>query len=285
MLRLAGFTVVELLVVIAIIALLLAILAPSLTHAQELARRVVCASHLAARGKVCLAFAAGHDARLPVTFKAGRSHWGFPTAIVDTSRIAAETWEDKRWVLPDTYIWHGTTWQQWQAMGIVPEMLMCPSSGRAEPEFKPAVQPNWRGERWGDRYITDYAYLGGFDPDLPNYHYDWAWNWYISWAHWGTAAPAVRTSDGYLTQRYLAADKVYRYDDASAAEFNHAGEDALRPAWQNVLYGDAHVAGQGAEAYPAEVAGWNASFGGRTTREFFFWAPEEADEVDVYPPD
>ena len=44
--RKRAFTLIELLVVIAIIALLLAILMPGLRRAKELAREVVCKSHL-----------------------------------------------------------------------------------------------------------------------------------------------------------------------------------------------------------------------------------------------
>ena len=45
-----GFTLIELLVVIAIIALLIAILLPSLARARELSKRTVCGTHLKSIG-------------------------------------------------------------------------------------------------------------------------------------------------------------------------------------------------------------------------------------------
>ncbi len=49
--RTKGFTLVELLVVIAIIAMLIAVLLPSLARARELSKRTVCGTHLKAIGK------------------------------------------------------------------------------------------------------------------------------------------------------------------------------------------------------------------------------------------
>lgn len=60
-----GFTLIELLVVIAIIALLLAILLPSLSRARQVAVRTQCAANLAALGKSCAVYAAASDDLLP----------------------------------------------------------------------------------------------------------------------------------------------------------------------------------------------------------------------------
>jgi prepilin-type N-terminal cleavage/methylation domain-containing protein len=60
-----GFTLVELLVVIAIIAVLLAILIPSLAGAKGMARRLQCSSRLYGLGKAFGAYISAYDSRLP----------------------------------------------------------------------------------------------------------------------------------------------------------------------------------------------------------------------------
>jgi prepilin-type N-terminal cleavage/methylation domain-containing protein len=69
-----GFTLIELLVVVAIIALLIAILLPSLGKAREMARRTTCATNLKGQGGSFAIYAAQFNDRLPV-FANDNSQW------------------------------------------------------------------------------------------------------------------------------------------------------------------------------------------------------------------
>jgi prepilin-type N-terminal cleavage/methylation domain-containing protein/prepilin-type processing-associated H-X9-DG protein len=60
-----GFTLIELLVVVAIIALLIAILLPSLGRARDHAKTVACGSNQRGIGQAVLAYASEHDDRAP----------------------------------------------------------------------------------------------------------------------------------------------------------------------------------------------------------------------------
>ncbi|GMV96524.1 MAG: prepilin-type N-terminal cleavage/methylation domain-containing protein [Phycisphaerae bacterium] len=66
--RRRGFTLIELLVVVAIIALLIAILLPSLARAREMAKRTACAANMNALGKSCLTYAEANKGPLPQTW-------------------------------------------------------------------------------------------------------------------------------------------------------------------------------------------------------------------------
>jgi prepilin-type N-terminal cleavage/methylation domain-containing protein len=69
--RINGFTLVELLVVIAIIALLVSILLPALSNAQEQARVVMCKSNLRQVGLAILIYTEDHDGFIPPYYSPG----------------------------------------------------------------------------------------------------------------------------------------------------------------------------------------------------------------------
>ena len=74
----AGFTLVELLVVIAIIALLIAILLPSLQKAKAAAQSVVCQTNLKSIGMALQQYAMDHNDYLPPIneMRNGAAYWG-----------------------------------------------------------------------------------------------------------------------------------------------------------------------------------------------------------------
>ena len=79
-----AFTLIELLVVVAIIALLIAILLPSLSKAKETVRRTTCAANLKAQGASFAIYAAGNKDFLPQV--ANPDGWWFhdqPTFVAD----------------------------------------------------------------------------------------------------------------------------------------------------------------------------------------------------------
>ncbi len=61
-----GFTLIELLVVIAIIALLMAILLPSLNRAREQTKRTVCGNQVRQQGMSLLMYAQENEGKMPL---------------------------------------------------------------------------------------------------------------------------------------------------------------------------------------------------------------------------
>ncbi len=62
-----GFTLIELLVVVAIVALLISILLPSLRHAREQGKRVVCMSNMRQMGMAMLSYAVDNHEYIPAS--------------------------------------------------------------------------------------------------------------------------------------------------------------------------------------------------------------------------
>jgi prepilin-type N-terminal cleavage/methylation domain-containing protein len=245
--RTAGFTMIELLVVIGVIALLIAILLPSLSRVSEMGKRTKCAANLHNLGAVCHAFALDHKGYYPMCYNMPdpKFVYRFPIVVSQDHRI------DQDFAMWQAY---GTSYPCFRSYGMVDQSWYCPSSDPIR-FLDPA---NGIPPEWGVCVWTDYMYVGGMHLATPAL----ATNVGQSVANWGvakTATPAVQSTETHQDDKILAADTVfysggtgYKWDTVGRRYIiNHPNShDPHRPDFQNILYADGHVEPKTIADYP-----------------------------------
>ena len=119
--RRRGFTLVELLVVIGIIAMLISILLPALSKAQESARRIACLSNLRQLGAVMRLYAGDYKDACPLGYFNNQKQWNYLAhfngeGVAFVSQLGL-LYEAKLLPAPKTFYCPSETNPQWQFEG------------------------------------------------------------------------------------------------------------------------------------------------------------------------
>jgi prepilin-type N-terminal cleavage/methylation domain-containing protein len=265
--RRRAFTLVELLVVIGIIALLIAILMPTLARAREGANRAACLANLHNLGAAAIGFANEHKGVFPTTYKMPGSQYPFWFPVLVSNDDALDN-PDAKW---KTY---GVPFSVFEKYGMQLKSWTCPSAAYCEAKEIP--QSAGTPPEWGDIVWTHYMYLAGMTTATKG----------KSVVNWGTAEPAVRHNDRNAAAKIVAADMVYYSGGASTKwdkvrsryMINHRRKDAALPAVQNILYADGHADAKGAEYYPTALNtsnNYSMLHAGSGVGGYFYWGPTE----------
>ncbi len=259
-----AFTLIELLVVISIIALLIALLLPALSSARETAKRAACGANLRQWGIASLSYVTDHRGKFPKAYVARTI---YPAASYINDRSSDYGTADE-----ETY---GTPYSVMQSYGLIPQALSCPSSPYLEDDAdRKQAHPYWDldslgvwhysgGDHWGWMVDTEYMYVGRLDEMNNPAHKTWK-----------TIAPASNSEDGQFGgpgRRLLGGDIVIYYAAGPSHFYNHPGPSGTI-SYQNLLFGDGHVRGEGDHYYNINNMAGNGSM-----TDYWYWegAPRE----------
>jgi prepilin-type N-terminal cleavage/methylation domain-containing protein len=189
-----AFTLIEMLVVVGIIALLVAILMPSLARAREQARAAACLSNLKQQGIGFSAYSADHKALLPwvgsfrFSLMEGKYYLGW--SAPDPAR--------HDWVRVNG----GTLYPKY--VGNQPDLFYCPNNKRADID----------GDNGKKVFLQRYRHWDHNDPEYEDAH-----NFPISpFGAYGYAVPAVEAKSPRDAGREMYPESVVRYDQVSASQ-------------------------------------------------------------------
>ncbi|MBI1372392.1 MAG: DUF1559 domain-containing protein [Phycisphaera sp.] len=257
-----AFTLIELLVVVSIIALLIAILLPSLSKAREQSRRVVCGANLHQWGVACFSYAASSKNSLPKAFRHWAANAPRPQFINAPDPGDVTVSGDN----PYNASKYGLPWREFVKMGLTEKLADCPSA-------KWLDQPTfYNAPGWGRFLYIDYMYVvGTMDPPVFGAPVENAVHRKIQ---------SVSTVRGGTSQHVMAADLVYWGGGAAYAwgddyAINHGQRDQVgRPAFQNILFADGHTDSETAwdNALENDLSGGdNYSFKVGFQGSFYYW--------------
>ena len=233
----SGFTLIELLVVIAIIALLLAIIMPSLAKVKDQVKRVICSNNSRQCGMALHAYTESNDQKIIPTMDAGSGKIGTPGDMPSPFN-SYMVYDPSRQNSDGSYIAMHLAVLYDQGYVDIPEIFYCPA--------QPRTTSYYRIPYYYDYYIGEGNSADYYDPANDMGHYEWGTH--IPADTRGSGSAVVRTSFNYWTygENKLANIKSYKpviFDNIQEWEVvphrKGRGPDS-DPQGLTVVYADGH---------------------------------------------